>query len=257
MYLPFAETETLTMKLMKRRILQVCLTCHWASEKIVIGRRNNMLVRVNFYFFLPNSSLNTYNVFPEQVLVQQQDRELQTLPSPSHSYPLDSNGGYYSDHTTDNLESCDSRRDSHDSNSTSASASLKPKREGKDEKLARTKGITVYISVYDIINLPMGEKVYFFLLQIYDLIFIIQRSSQRLWTDTSWKEWPRSRSPLQKTSGKNQTLLSYIVNSNVPLSADDEVKTRTLPRTVGSEQMTALTHWKLVRNCCVDMCRCV
>ena len=58
MYLPFAETETLTMKLMKRRILQVCLTCHWASEKIVIGRRNNMLVRINFYFFLPNSSLN-------------------------------------------------------------------------------------------------------------------------------------------------------------------------------------------------------
>ena len=47
---------------------------------------------------------------------------------------------------------------------------------------------------------------------------------------------------MQKTSGKNQTLLSYIVNSNVPLSADDEVKTRMLPRTVGSEQMTALTH---------------
>ena len=47
---------------------------------------------------------------------------------------------------------------------------------------------------------------------------------------------------MQKTSGKNQTLLSYIVNSNVPLSTDDEVKTRTLPRTVGSEQMTALTH---------------
>ena len=255
MYLPFAETETLTMKLMKRRILQVCLTCHWASEKIVIGRRNNMLVRINFYFFLPNSSLNV--MIPEQVLVQQQDRELQTLPSPSHSYPLDSNGGYYSDHTTDNLESCDSRRDSHDSNSTSASASLKPKREGKDEKLARTKGITVYISVYDIINLPMGKEIFSFLLQIYNLIFIIQRSSQRLWTDTSWKEWPRSRSPLQKTSGKNQTLLSYIVNSNVPLSADDEVKTRMLPRTVGSVQMTALTHWKLVRNCCVDMCRYV
>ena len=154
-------------------------------------------------------------MIPEQVLVEQQDRELQTLPSPSHSYPLDSNGGYYSDHTTDNLESCDSRRDSHDSNSTSASASLKPKREGKDEKLARTKGITVYISVYDIINLPMGKEIFSFL--IYNLTFIIQRSSQRLWTDTSWKEWPRSRSLLQKTSGKNQTLLSYIVNSNVPI----------------------------------------
>ena len=208
MYLPFAETETLTMKLMKRRILQVCLTCHWASEKIVIGRRNNMLVRINFYILLPNSSLNV--MIPEQVLVEQQDRELQTLPSPSHSYPLDSNGGYYSDHTTDNLESCDSRRDSHDSNSTSASASLKPKREGKDEKLARTKGITVYISVYDIINLPMGEKIYFFLLQINYLIFIIQRSSQRLWTDTSWKEWQRSRSPLQKTLGKSYILISYL-----------------------------------------------
>ena len=122
-------------------------------------------------------------MIPEQVLVEQQDRELQTLPSPSHSYPLDSNGGYYSDHTTDNLESCDSRRDSHDSNSTSASASLKPKREGKDEKLARTKGITVYISVYDIINLPMGKEIFSFL--IYNLTFIIQRSSQRLWTDTS------------------------------------------------------------------------
>ena len=110
-------------------------------------------------------------------MVEQQDRELQTLPSPSHSYPLDSNGGYYSDHTTDNLESCDSRRDSHDSNSTSASASLKPKREGKDEKLARTKGITVYISVYDIINLPMGEKINFFLLQI-DILFDIHHPEE-------------------------------------------------------------------------------
>ena len=30
-------------------------------------------------------------------------------------------------------------------------------REGKDEKLAREKGIIRFISVFDIINLPMGE----------------------------------------------------------------------------------------------------
>ena len=30
------------------------------------------------------------------------------------------------------------------------------RREGKDEKLARKKGITRFISVFDIINLPMG-----------------------------------------------------------------------------------------------------
>jgi len=37
----------------------------------------------------------------------------------------------------------------------------KPKREGKDEKLAREKGLNIFISVYDIINIQMG-KIYIF-----------------------------------------------------------------------------------------------
>ena len=195
-------------------------------------------------------------MIPEQVLVQQQDRELQTLPSPSHSYPLDSNGGYYSDHTTDNLESCDSRRDSHDSNSTSASASLKPKREGKDEKLARTKGITVYISVYDIINLPMGEEIFFSFYR-----YIIWYSSSRgIHRGSGQTQAERNDRGAGHHCKRHQVKIKpyfLILLTLTYQSTGDEVKTRMLPRTVGSVQMTAWTHWKLVRNCCVDMCRCV
>merc|ERR1712110_1192991 len=82
--------------------------------------------------------------------------ELQSLPSPTTSFPLDTSGGYYSGNSTD------SRRDSHDSQASSGGSNgyggkVRPKREGKDEKLAREKGITQFISVYDIINLPMEE----------------------------------------------------------------------------------------------------
>merc|ERR1719154_523105 len=82
--------------------------------------------------------------------------ELRSLPSPTTSFPLDTNGGYYSTNSTD------SRRDSRDSQassgvSNSCGGKLRPKREGKDEKLAREKGITKYISVHDIINIPNEE----------------------------------------------------------------------------------------------------
>ena len=51
------------------------------------------------------------------------------------------------------------RRESKDSqdNLHNNAEGRRRKREGKDEKLAREEGITEYISVYDIINLPMGK----------------------------------------------------------------------------------------------------
>ena len=75
----------------------------------------------------------------------------------SSSFPLDTNGGFYSSLSSEDI----SRRDSHDSRSSSSGGGSqegeKKKREGKDEKLAREQGITEFISVWDIINLPMGK----------------------------------------------------------------------------------------------------
>ena len=55
------------------------------------------------------------------------------------------------------------RRDSNDSQDISQSgrnqSTGKAKRLGKDEKLARAEGIIQFISVHDIINLPMGRFV--------------------------------------------------------------------------------------------------
>ena len=55
------------------------------------------------------------------------------------------------------------RRDSNDSQDVSQSgrqqSSGKAKRLGKDEKLARAEDITLFISVDEIINLPMGRFV--------------------------------------------------------------------------------------------------
>ena len=66
-------------------------------------------------------------------------------------------------------EDCRVRRGSNDSHDTVISSSIsisstsdikkREKRLGKDEKLAREKDITNYISVYDIINLPMGKMI--------------------------------------------------------------------------------------------------
>ena len=72
-----------------------------------------------------------------------------------------------SDHSSPHSPSEDSRarrgsNDSHDtviSSSTSTSEKKTEKRLGKDEKLAREKKITIYIDVYDIINLPMGKMI--------------------------------------------------------------------------------------------------
>jgi len=57
------------------------------------------------------------------------------------------------------------RRDSFESNSSRSSSlvglavspALKRKREGKDEKIAREKGVSAFMSVQDIINIPMDE----------------------------------------------------------------------------------------------------
>ena len=51
------------------------------------------------------------------------------------------------------------RRESRDSqdNLHNNAEGRRRRREGKDEKLAREQGITEYISVYDIINLPVGR----------------------------------------------------------------------------------------------------
>ena len=52
------------------------------------------------------------------------------------------------------------RRDSNDSQDIGSSNSKgRQKREGKDEKLARKEGITEFISVDEIINLPMGNFI--------------------------------------------------------------------------------------------------
>lgn len=97
------------------------------------------------------------SAFVAQVLdgpeIQQKELKILT-PPPEASFPYDIEGGYYSQNFNEY------RRDSHESSQSSSSfKSSEPKksREGKDEKLARQKGITEFISTNDIINLPMDE----------------------------------------------------------------------------------------------------
>ena len=203
------------MKLMKRRILQVCLTCHWASEKIVIGRRNNMLVRINFYFFLPNSSFNV--MFARASVGTATRQRAADPPLPLPQLPAGQQWRlllrpHHRQPRVLRLQAGLTRLQLHLSlGIAQAQARGEGREAGKDQGDHR-----LHLRLRH--HQPShGWGDIFFLLQIYNLVFIIQRNSQRLWTDTSWKEWPRSRSPLQKTSGKNQTLLSYIVNSNVPI----------------------------------------
>lgn len=84
-----------------------------------------------------------------------QTKELKILtPPPEESFPYDTEGGHYCNNFNEY------RRDSHESSQSSSSfKSSEPRksREGKDEKLGREKGITVFISTNDIINLPMDE----------------------------------------------------------------------------------------------------
>jgi len=76
-------------------------------------------------------------------------KELKILtPPPENSYP-------YTDGYSLPCPYTDESEESQSSHSTSEPK--KPSREGKDEKLAREKGITNFISTYDIINLPMDE----------------------------------------------------------------------------------------------------
>ena len=75
---------------------------------------------------------------------------------------------------TSSLYSPVERRDSNDSQDIGSTNSKgRQKREGKDEKLARKEGITEYISVDEIINLPMGNLIEF--IDGYQLINVILR----------------------------------------------------------------------------------
>lgn len=84
------------------------------------------------------------------------------------------------------------RRDSNDSRDTvtsSATSSTEMKREkrlGKDERLAREKGITKYINTDDIINLPMGTHS-LEIEHILSLYQFFQMSSTRGLKRLSWR----------------------------------------------------------------------
>ena len=74
--------------------------------------------------------------------------------------PSDSSSAYSPhSHPEDGRQRRDSN-DSHDTVTSSAASTTEVKREkrlGKDEKLAISLGITKFINVYDIINLPWGK----------------------------------------------------------------------------------------------------
>jgi len=99
------------------------------------------------------------STYVDQVLsgseIQTLPKDLRILtPPPESSFPYDAQRKICGE------KLADSRRESHESSLSSLSQKsneTKSKKPGKDERLAREKGITSFISVFEIINIPMDE----------------------------------------------------------------------------------------------------